>query len=315
MGQVIYKVRRYDGREAYWQEYSFDHEAKKTVLWGLLKIKETLDPTLSFVAACRCAVCGACAVRVNGQAVLACEAMLDELLARFGSPLVLEPLGNFPVIRDLVVDWEPKATRLAEAKPWLMPKDEFAAETGCRQSQAEFGRIKTQTNCILCGSCASECSKLTTGGDDFYEPYVYTKMRKFVADSRDKAPADHLAPALERGLWKCVHCQECVTKCPKQVEPAEDISGLRRESIRQGFVDNAGARHARAFYDDIAATGRLNEMTMSLRTEGLLKSATRLPFALRLLRRGKLNPFHHPKAVKGIDGVRAIMRAAKEGKE
>lgn len=315
MEQVVYRIRRFDGRKEFWQEYSFAHEPNKTVLWGLLKIKETIDPSLTFVAACRSAVCGACAVRVNGETVLACETPLDALLGRFGATLVLEPLGNFPVIRDLVVDWEPKAARLAEAKPWLMPREEFSAEAGCRQTQAEFKKINAQTNCILCGACASECNKLTMGDDDFYEPFVYTKAGKFVADSRDGAAAEHLRPVLAHGLWKCVHCQECVTKCPKRVAPAEDIAALRRESIRLGLTDNQGARHALAFADDITNTGRLNETTMAVKTDGLLKSATRLPFALRLLRRGKLNPFHFPAPVEGIDGVRAIVKAAKEAKE
>ena len=234
MEQVVYRVRRFDGEKAFWQEYAFDHEANKTVLWGLQRIKETIDPSLAFVAACRCAVCGACAVRVNGEAVLACETPLDGLLSRFGNTLILEPLGNFPVLRDLVVDWEPKAARLAEAKPWLMPRVEFTAATGCRQTPAEAKKINAQTNCILCGACASECNKLSTGDDDFYEPYVYTKAGKFVADSRDGAAGEHLRPMLERGLWKCVHCQECVTKCPKRVAPAEDIAALRRASISRG---------------------------------------------------------------------------------
>ncbi len=315
MERVVYRVRRFDGQKAFWQEYAFDHEANKTVLWGLQKIKETIDPSLAFVAACRSAVCGACAVRVNGEALLACETPLDGLLSRFGNTLVIEPLGNFTVLRDLVVDWEPKAARLAEAKPWLMPKAEFSAADGCRQSPAEAKRINAQTNCILCGACASECNKLSTGDDDFYEPFVYTKAGKFVADSRDGAPGEHLRPVLERGLWKCVHCQECVTKCPKRVAPAEDIAALRRASIAQGLTNNPGARHALAFCGDITGTGRLNEATMAVKTEGLLKSATRLPFALRLLWRGKLNPLHFPAPVEGIEGVRAIVKAAKEAKE
>jgi succinate dehydrogenase / fumarate reductase iron-sulfur subunit len=315
MERVVYRIRRFDGEKAFWQEYSFGREPNKTVLWGLQRIKETIDPSLAFVAACRSAVCGACAVRVNGEAVLACETPLDALTGRFGNTLVLEPLGNFPVIRDLAVDWEPKAARLAEAKPWLMPKDEFTAAAGCRQSQAEFRKINAQTNCILCGACASECNKLSAGDDDFYEPFVYTKAGKFVADTRDGSPGEHLRPVLARGLWKCVHCQECVTKCPKKVAPAEDIAALRRASLKLGLGDNQGARHARAFADDIAATGRLNEVTMAIKTDGLLKSATRLPYALRLLRRGKLNPLHFPAPVEGIEGVRRIVKAAKEANE
>ena len=315
MGTVIYKIQRFDGAKSFVQEYSFDYDQGKTILWGLSTIKETMDPTLTFVAACRSAVCGACAVRVNGQALLACEVALDDVVARFGNTLEISPLGNFKVIRDLVVDWEPSIERLKQVKPWLIPQDKFTAETGCRQSPAEFKKINTQTNCILCGSCASECNKLSANSDDFYQPFIYTKAQKFIADSRDQGDLEHLRPALERGLWKCVHCQECITKCPKHVEPAEDISKLRQTSIRLGLTDNSGARHALAFCTDLADTGRLNEVKMALRTEGLLKSATRFPFALRLMRKGKLNPLHCPAPVKGIEQVRAIMKAVKEAEK
>ena len=312
MRQIVYQIERFDGARFFIQEYTLPYEPNKTVLWGLLKIKETADPSLTFVAACRSAVCGACSVRINGQAMLACETALDDVLLRFGDTLSLAPMQNFKVIRDLVVDWAPKAERMAEVKPWLLPPKKFLAETGCRQTPAEFKKISTQINCILCGSCASGCSKLSADDRDFYEPFIYTKAQKFVADSRDSEELQHLKPALERGLWKCVHCQECITQCPKHVEPAEDISSLRQKSIQMGMVNNPGARHALAFCDDLADTGRLNEVKMALKTEGLIKTATRLPFALRLMRKGKLNPLHSPSPVKGIEQVRAIIQAVKE---
>lgn len=315
MRQITYKIQRFDGTKSFVQEYRFPYEPGKTILGGLITIKETIDPSLTFVAACRCAVCGACAIRVNGQALLACEVALDDVVDRFGDELSIAPIQNFPVIRDLVVDWEPKVERLSKVKPWLIPQSAFSAETGCRQTPAEFKKINVQTNCILCGACASECNKLSADQDDFYEPFIYTKAQKFVADSRDEGTLEHLRPALTNGLWKCVHCQECVTKCPKHIEPAEDISKLRQASIKLGMTDNAGARHAIAFCDDLADTGRLNEVKMALKTEGLLKSATRFPFALRLLRKGKLNPLHFPAPVKGIEQVRAIIRAVKEAEK
>lgn len=315
MREIIYKIHRFDGEKAFVQEYRLAHQPGKTVLWGLITIKETIDPTLTFVASCRSAVCGACAVQVNSQAMLICEVSLDETLDRFGDTLELSPLNNFKVIRDLVVDWEPKAERLKAVKPWLMPKADFSAEKGCRQTPAEFKRFNKQTECILCGSCASECSKLSANEADFYEPYLYSKAYKFLADSRDGSPLEHLAPVASVGLWKCFHCEECITKCPKGLEPAEDIAGIRREAIARKMVNNAGARHALAFYDDIIATGRLDEAQLAVKTEGMLKSVSRLPFALRLLRKGKLNPLHRPSPVRGIEQIRAIVRAVKEEKE
>lgn len=315
MREIIYKIQRFDGKKSFLQEYRFPYETNRTVLWGLLQIKETIDPSLNFVAVCRCAVCGACAIRVNGQAMLSCETPLDGVLSRFDSDeLFLEPIGNFPVIRDLVVDWQAKVERLASVQPWLIPQQEFSVETGCRQSPADFKKISTQANCILCGACASECSKLSADASDFYEPYVYVKAQRFVADSRDGAPAAHLEAAVEQGAWKCMHCEECVTKCPKNVAPAEDIARLKQAAFRQGMNSGTGPRHAQAFHDDIVAAGRLNEAKLAVKSEGLIRSIARLPFALRLLRRGKLT-LAAPAPIHGIEQIRSIVKAAKEVNE
>ena len=317
MRKITYSIQRFDGTKTFTQDFVFPHQPGKTILWGLTTIKETIDPSLTFVAACRSAVCGACAVRVNGQAILACETALDDVLKRYGTDTIhLAPLANFTVLRDLAVDWEPKARRLAEVRPWILPKTEFSVESGCRQSAAEFNEIRTQASCILCGACASECNKLSINDEDFYDPFIYTKAYKFVADSRDSGEMEHLKPVMENGAWKCVHCQECVTKCPKKVAPADDIAALRNVAVKRGLNNNPGARHALAFYSDLGNTGRLNEIKLSLKTEGLLKTFSRLPFALRLLRRGKLDPFHlFPSPVKGIEQVRAILKAVKEAEK
>lgn len=316
MRQIIYKIQRFDGQRSFVQEYSLDYEAGKTILWGLLKIKDELDPSLTFVAACRSAVCGACAVRVNEQAMLACSTALDDVLSRYNTDcLRIEPINNFGLIRDLVVDWEPKTARLSEVKPWLIADEQFSPETGCRQSTDDFKKINVQANCILCGACASECNKLSINASDFYEPYIYTKAQKFIADSRDGAPLEHLKPVLEQGAWKCVHCQECATKCPKGLSPVEDMAKIRQAAIHYGITNNTGARHALAFYDDIQSTGRLNEIKLGVKTEGLLKAVSRLPLAFRFVRRGKLNPLHFPAPVKGIEQIRAIVKAVKEAKK
>lgn len=317
MRKIIFKIQRFDGQKSWVQDYSFNYQPGKTILWGLIEIKETLDPSLSFTASCRHAVCGACAVRVNGQATLACETPLDKMLDRWESDtLQLEPLQNFNVIRDLVVDWEPKAERIAEVKPWLMPKDEFSKEAGCRQSPDDFKKINKSSDCILCGCCTSECNKLGGNSSDFLDPFVFAKAQKFVADSRDNNPQVRLSAAINNGAWKCQHCQECVTKCPKGLAPAEDISKLREEAIARGMVNHAGVRHAKAFMDDIQKTGRLNEGMMAVKTEGLVKSIGNVPIALRLMLKGKLSPAQmFPKPIKEVDEVRNIIKAVKEAEK
>lgn len=314
MRKITFKIKRFDGVDSWVQEYQFAYQPNKTLLWALSEIKETLDPSLSFTAACRHSICGACAVRVHGQATLACETTLDSLFKRWNSDtLFLEPLQNFPVIRDLVVDWEPKVDRIKKVKPWLIPKDEYTKETGCRQSPQEFKQINKNSDCIMCGCCASECSKLSTNGENFLEPFIFSKAQKFVADSRDQASLDRIIAAINHGAWMCQHCQECVTKCPKGISSAEDISQLRQGAIIQGMTDNEGPRHAKAFLDDIQHTGRLNEAMMALKTEGLVKTMGNIPYALRLFMKGKIQPAHlFPKPIDGVEEVRALIKSVKD---
>ena len=96
MRQITYHIHRFNEGRAYVQSYTFDYEADRTILWGLQKIKDTLDPTLTFVAACRSAVCGACSVKVNGQAMLGCEAKIVKLQnVSVLMKITVAPIGNF----------------------------------------------------------------------------------------------------------------------------------------------------------------------------------------------------------------------------
>ena len=171
------------------------------------------------------------------------------------------------------------------------------------------------TECILCGCCVSECNKLTARQDDFLEPYVFTKANRFVLDSRDDAPMAHIKPAFDNGLWNCVHCMNCISRCPKHLKPAQDISNLRKEATKAGLTDSKGVRHAVAFKDDLMKTGRLKEVSMSLKSDGVVDSAKQAVYALRLWKHSKINPFElivPQKPVNGIDGVRTLVKAAEE---
>lgn len=306
-------IERLNNGKKWTQQYAVELENGMTVLSALIKIKEIQDPTLSFTASCRSGICGACAVRVNGQAVLACETPLKGLLDRYQTDtLTIAPLANFTVLRDLIVDWEPKYARMKKVKPWLLPKEEFSADKGCRQSAAEFKKVQKNSDCILCGACVSECSKASQDSSDFLDPFTFVKAQKYVGDSRDKDALAHLEPAVQEGLWKCMHCQECVAKCPKSIEPAEDIAKLRIATFKKAMSENAGSRHAKAFYDDINEIGRLDETKLAFKTEGV-KSVFRAPFAYRLMRVGKLAPFESAEKIGDLPKVQAILKAAKEG--
>jgi succinate dehydrogenase / fumarate reductase iron-sulfur subunit len=308
---VKLRIHRFVEGKKWEQNYIVTLKTGMTVLEALIEIKEKQDPTLSFTCSCRSSICGACAVRVNGNAELACEMLVENLVKRYDTNLLtIEPLGNFKVIRDLVVDWDPKYARIKKIKPVVQPKDEFSKETGCKQSPEDFNKYKKYAGCILCGSCVSECNKNTLNQGDFLDPFVFVKAEKLVADSRDKSPEEHLKAVVDAGLWRCFNCQECTAKCPKGLDPAGAIEKLKEATFKKGLDDNVGARHAKAIYDDISESGTLDESKLNIKSEGFLMAGLRAPMALRLMRVGKMNPLDTHKVNPEIETIRKIVKNA-----
>lgn len=314
MRTIVFNIKRFDGDRAWNQEYTLAYEPA-TLLGCLTKIREEQDPTLNFTSACRHAICGSCAVQVNGSAFLACETQLDTLLETYDTDtLYLEPLNNLPVVRDLVVNFDGVGDKLKKVEGWMM---ECKGRKEHTQSEEDFHLISKPSDCILCGSCVSECRELAFDNGTYLPRAVMNKAYRFERDSRDGQHGKRILDVLQNNLWKCIHCQQCTTKCPKQIPIAEEIAYMRREALKMGETDSEGARHAYSFFDDVRKTGMLNETMLALRTEGMMKTAVnRTPFAIRMVTAGKMNPLHMPKAVNGIQDVRKLYEfSQKIGKE
>lgn len=310
---VTLNVHRFVDNQKWTQEYSVPLSVGMTVLEALTYIKEKIDPTLSFTCSCRSSICGACAVRVNDNAELSCEVLVETLMQRYNTQLLtIKPLGNFRVIRDLIVDWEPKYARLKKIKPTVEPKDEFSVEKGCKQTPAEFNKFKKYAGCILCGSCVSECNKNALNESDFLDPFVFVKAERLVADSRDKNPKEHLQAVQDAGLWRCFNCQECTAKCPKGLDPAGAIEKLKEATFKMGLKQDVGGKHAKAIYDDIISSGTLDEAKLNIKSEGLLMAGLRFPMALRLMNTGKMNPLDKHPVNPEINTIKSIVEIAEK---
>lgn len=314
MDILTLKIHRFDGVAKWVQEYTLPYEKGKTVLWALTKIKDEIDPTLNFTSACRHAICGSCAVKINGSSFLGCKTALDEVIDTFKTTtLTFEPLSNYEVIRDLVIDWKPKVEKMKQIKPWIIPDEKGTKEKGFKQSEEDFHNISSPTDCILCGICASECNQLAVNDGKYLEPFILNKAYRYAVDSRDGSPDEHIKPVLDNELWKCIHCMQCVSMCPKGINLTDEISYLRKATMQLGERNNQGARHAFAFVNDVRKTGRLNEMTLTIKTEGMFKTVSRrIPLASRMILRGKINPLQMPKKVEGIEGIRKIYEFVQE---
>ena len=250
------RVRRFDpesGDGVRYQSYVLEVPDYATVLEALLQIRDELDDSLALRCSCCSAICGSCAMRINGQARLACKTKVIALAAD-GEEIVVEPVSNMAVIKDLVADMDSFWQKVRAVEPWLQPKGppperEYLAPHEAMRSLADIAA------CIMCGSCVSDCAVLETelglgkpSEQTFLGPAALAKAYRFVGDPRDAANAERLM-ALSRleGLWDCTRCNICVEVCPKGVAPMEQILALRRKAIEQGYDEYLGARHTLEF--------------------------------------------------------------------
>jgi succinate dehydrogenase / fumarate reductase iron-sulfur subunit len=268
------RVQRFDPSRD--QAPRFDHyrvevESGMTVLEVLQWIKQHQDPTLTFRAACRSSICGSCAVRVNGKAVLACSTqVIPTLVDHWRAAITVAPLRNLPVLRDLVVDIEPALQKLARLHPYLVEDPHrvpAALEEESRMSAAELHALDRVTDCILCAACVGNCPVAAV--DPTYPgPFALAKAYRFSADPRDAFDLPRMQAAQDHGLWSCAQCRRCVTVCPKDTRPAVSIVRLRRRSIDQGIHDTPGSRRACAYLADVERYGQVNKPMLPVVVNG-----------------------------------------------
>lgn len=231
MATVAFEVFRFDpdtDKEPRLQRYEVEQKPGLTVLQGLLQIQAHIDPSLAFRVACRAAICGSCAMHINGAYRLACETQVEMLGAR----VIVRPLGHLKVIKDLVVEMKPFWDRYKEIKPYLIPGGEIPG--GGReftQSTDDRERLTTIIDCILCSCCYSSCPVVGTD-PDYIGPAALLKANRFVRDSRDRAKEERLLLAGgDHGVWRCHTVFSCQEVCPKDLNPSGSIAELKRTAI------------------------------------------------------------------------------------
>jgi len=258
-------------RAPHFDVFKVEIESGMTVLDVLQTIKEEQDSTLVFRASCRSSICGSCAVRINGKAVLACSTqVIPTLVDTWKSSITIMPLRNLPNIRDLVVDIDAALEKLYRLHPYVVENPEHipvTLESENLMSREELKTFDRSTDCILCTSCFSSCSAVAA--DSRYAgPMALAKAFRFTADPRDAFKKPRLQAAQDHGLWSCAQCRKCITTCPKNTRPAVAIQRLRRLSIDAGIHDTPGSRRANAYMDDVARFGQVNKPFLPVRVDG-----------------------------------------------
>jgi succinate dehydrogenase / fumarate reductase iron-sulfur subunit len=221
--QVQFRVFRSSRGEvpAHYDPFTVEIKPDETVLDGIERIWAFQDRTLTFRHACHHASCGSCAMRVNGVEKLSCVTYIQDVTTD-GGTLVVEPLRNFPIVGDLVVDVSPMFHRMHEVG---MPIIRSAEPLGKPES---FNRFE---NCIECGMCVSACPVMLTS-DQYLGPAALAAAQRTIAEPRgvDVRSIWQLADD-ENSVWRCHTAFECGEVCPSNVDPAGAIMALRRRLI------------------------------------------------------------------------------------
>ncbi len=345
MADYTVKVRRFQpesGDGPYWQSFEVELEESLSVLDALLHARSDQDGTLAVRCSCRAAICGSCGVKVNGQSTLACKTKIQDAQNEAnrvagivaGDPvahgdvdrpvappeqaeIVVEPMGNMPVIKDLVTDMESTHwEKIRRVTPWLLPDGEPPEREYVVPAEAMIDVTQSMA-CIQCGACVSSCLSLEVD-PGFIGPAALAKAYRFVGDPRDGQTRERLYDLAQdpQGIYDCTHCFSCIDACPKGVAPMDQIMRLRRLAGHEEDIDdqNNGRRHEQAFVGIIRSRGTLDESLLlqesyaqgikgKLRPSkgaltGLIGS---IPTAIRGIRTGKMRslskliPGVHPK--------------------
>jgi succinate dehydrogenase / fumarate reductase iron-sulfur subunit len=370
MADYTIKVRRYQpesGEAPYWEEFNVDLEPSLSVLDSLLQVKDREDGSLSVRCSCRAAICGSCGMKINGQSALGCKTQIgeaqeqaDKMVAATGAtaaeasspvfdggeaatatavnaPIVIEPMGNMPVIKDLVTDMESTHwAKIRRVTPWLLPHGDPPEREYIVEPESMID-ITQSMACIQCGACVSSCLSMEAD-PGFIGPAALAKAYRFVGDPRDAETVERLHDLAEdpHGIYDCTHCFSCIDACPKGVAPMDQIMRLRRKAGEEGIEDpNSGHSHEMAFVKIIENKGTLDESLLLQESfapgiKGKLKPSKRaikemlgsIPTAIRGIRTGKMRSL--PKLIPGVhhklpggaqDEVKAIYKHAEEHNE
>jgi succinate dehydrogenase / fumarate reductase iron-sulfur subunit len=212
-----------------YDSYTVPLRGGMTVLDALFYVLEEKDPSLAFRYACRGAVCGSCAMHINGTNRLACQTQIVTLQA---TEVQVSPLPYLPLIKDLVVEMAPFYQKMDNVQPYLITH-ESPPEKEYLQSPRQRKKLDSVTDCIWCAACYSACP-VAWGDPEYLGPAALVKAQRFAVDSRDQGGAERLKPTdAEEGLWRCHTVFNCVEVCPKEINQTEAIEGLRRRTLKR----------------------------------------------------------------------------------
>lgn len=271
-------------------------------------------------------------MRINGRSALACKenvgseiarlqqlkaAVSDFTLSEMPLEITIAPMGNMPVIKDLVVDMRSFWDHLEAVDPYISTSARQVPPREFLQTPEERAKLDQPGNCILCGACYSECNAREVNSD-FVGPHALAKAYRMVEDSRDDQTETRLEKYNEgtAGVWGCTRCFYCNAVCPMDVAPMDQIGKIKSEILAyKEAEDSRSIRHRKVLVELVKAGGWIDERRFGLYVvgnsfrdiRGLLSLG---PLGLRMLIRGKFPLGFEPS--EGVKVVRSLIESVQD---
>ena len=201
------------------------NECGPKVLDILFKIKNEIDPSLTFRRSCAHGVCGSCAMNVDGVNTLSCTKSHSDI----SGDLNIYPLPHLKVVKDLVGDLTTLYKQYESVEPWLKTKVGEKTTKEIKQSQEDRAKLDGYYECILCACCSTACPSYWWNGDKYLGPAVLLQAYRWINDSRDEDKKERLKKvADELKLYRCHTIMNCTNSCPKGLNPAKAIASIKK---------------------------------------------------------------------------------------
>ena len=224
-----FKIYRYDpdtGANPRFDTYTLDLEKTgPMVLDALIRIKNEVDPTLTFRRSCREGICGSCSMNMDGRNGLACTTAIEDIKG----DVQITPLPHMEVVKDLVPDLTHAYAQYASIQPWLKTVTPPPSGKERLQSPEDRAKLDGLYECILCFCCSTGCPSYWWNSDRFLGPAVLLQAYRWLADSRDEATGERLDQLEDPfRLYRCHTIMNCANVCPKGLNPAKAIAETKK---------------------------------------------------------------------------------------
>jgi succinate dehydrogenase / fumarate reductase iron-sulfur subunit len=230
----IYRWNPDDGGRPRIDSYEIDlDQCGPMVLDAVIKIKNEIDPTLTFRRSCREGICGSCAMNIDGTNTLACTKPIAEI----SGDVKINPLPHLPVVKDIVPDLSHFYAQYATIRPWIRTQSTTPPDRERLQSKADREKLDGLYECILCACCSTSCPSYWWNGDRYLGPAILLQAYRWLADSRDEATGERLDELEDPfRLYRCHTIMNCTRTCPKGLNPAKAIAEIKKMlMVRRGL--------------------------------------------------------------------------------